>query len=151
MLKPQDSKSEPIQGSKTENKNQNLRILLWDIDRTLLQSTRGGAFKEYFAPAMQEIYGSSGTLAEMSVSGMTDSQIAYEALKTEGFSTEEIFEKINEFTRTLGEKMSRFVVEQNEKSCAFLSSRARKLKRATASSSSRRWKCKTRWNLQKTE
>jgi phosphoglycolate phosphatase-like HAD superfamily hydrolase len=88
--------------------------LLWDIDGTLLQSTRVGAFKEYFAPALKEIYGSSGTLAEMSVSGMTDSQIAYEALKNEGFSTEEIFSKIEDFAKTIGDKMSRHISAQNE-------------------------------------
>jgi phosphoglycolate phosphatase len=114
MLKTQNSKSEPIQNPKSKIQNQNLRVLLWDIDGTLLQSTRGGAFKEYFAPAMQTVYGSSGTLAEMSVSGMTDSQIAYEALKAEGFSTEEIFSKIDDFTKILGEKMAQFVREQNQ-------------------------------------
>ncbi len=107
---------------KTENKSysslkshpSSLRVLLWDIDGTLLQSTRGGAFKEYFAPAMRKVYGSSGTLAEMSVSGMTDSQIAYEALKKEGFSTENVFSKIDEFMAGLGEGMVRFVGEQKE-------------------------------------
>lgn len=91
-----------------------LRVLLWDIDGTLLQSTRAGAFKEYFAPAMEKVYGSSGTLADMSVSGMTDSQIAYEALKAEGFTTEKVFSKIDEFMAELGEGMSRFVSEQKE-------------------------------------
>ncbi len=114
MLKIQDSKSESIQNSKSEIQNQNLRVLLWDIDGTLLQSTRGGAFKEYFAPVMEKVYGSSGTLAEMSVSGMTDSQIAYEALKKEGFSTENVFSKIDEFMAGLGEGMMRFVGEQKE-------------------------------------
>ncbi len=114
MLKIQNSKSEPTQNLKPEIQNENVRILLWDIDGTLLQSTRGGAFKEYFAPAMEKVYGSSGTLAEMSVSGMTDSQIAYEALKDEGFSTKEIFTKIGDFTKILAVKMSHFVSEQNE-------------------------------------
>ncbi len=107
MLKNQNSNSETIQ-------NQMLRVLLWDIDGTLLQSTRAGAFKEYFAPAMEKVYGSSGTLADMSVSGMTDSQIAYEALKAEGFTTEKVFSKIDEFMAELGEGMSRFVSEQKE-------------------------------------
>ena len=114
MLKIQNSKSKPIQNPKPKIQNQTLRVLLWDIDGTLLQSTRGGAFKEYFAPAMEKVYGSSGTLAEMSVSGMTDSQIAYEALKDKGFSTENVFLKIDEFVAELGEMMSHFVGEQNE-------------------------------------
>ncbi len=114
MLDTQNSKSSTIQNLKSKTQNQNVRILLWDIDGTLLQSTRAGAFKEYFAPALEEFYGSSGTLAAMSVSGMTDSQIAYEALKNEGFSTKEIFSKIEDFAKTIGEKMSRYLSEQNE-------------------------------------
>ena len=114
MSKIQNSNVETIQNPKSKIQNQTLRILLWDIDGTLLQSTRGGAFKEYFAPAMEEVYGSSGTLAEMSVSGMTDSQIAYEALQKEGFSTKKVFSKIDEFMAELGERMRRFVSEQKE-------------------------------------
>ncbi len=114
MLKIQNLNIETIQNPKSKIQNQNVRILLWDIDGTLMRSTRGGAFKEYFAPAMEEIYGSSGTLAEMSVSGMTDSQIAYEALRDGGFSTEDVFSKIDEFMAGLGEKMERFVSEQKE-------------------------------------
>ncbi len=114
MLKIQNSNVETIRNPKLKIENQTLRVLLWDIDGTLLQSTRGGAFKEYFAPAMQKVYGSSGTLAGMSVSGMTDSQIAYEALKDEGFSPPDIFSKIDEFTKTLGEMMAQFVERENE-------------------------------------
>lgn len=114
MLDTQKSQSAPNQNQESKIKNQNLRILLWDIDGTLLQSTRVGAFKEYFAPALEEVYGSSGALGAMSVSGMTDSQIAYEALKNEGFSTEEIFSKIEDFAKTIGEKMSRYVNGQDE-------------------------------------
>ncbi len=114
MLKIQDSNSETIRNPKSEIQNKTLRVLLWDIDGTLLQSTRGGAFKEYFAPAMEKVYGSSGTLSAMSVSGMTDSQIAYEALKDEGFSPPDIFSKIDEFTKALGEMMAEFVDKEVE-------------------------------------
>ena len=114
MLDTQNSKYSLNQNIESKIQNQNLRILLWDIDGTLLQSTKVGAFKEYFAPALKEVYGSSGTLAAMSVSGMTDSQIAYEALTNEGFSINEIFSKIEDFAKTIGERMSRYVNGQNE-------------------------------------
>ena len=114
MLEIQTSNTQTIQNTKSKIQNQNVRVLLWDIDGTLLQSTRAGAYKEYFAAALEAVYGSSGTLAGMSVSGMTDSQIAYEALKDEGFSTKEIFSKIKDFAKTIGEKMSRHISEQNE-------------------------------------
>jgi len=67
-----------------------LKILLWDIDGTLMRSNQQGAYKEYFATTMQKVYGSCGRLNEMQVSGMTDTQIMYEALRDEDFTTEKI-------------------------------------------------------------
>ncbi len=68
----------------------NLRIVLWDIDGTLIRSVRPGAFKEYTIPVLESVFGTAGRLREMTVSGMTDLQIVSEALSDEGFSTEEI-------------------------------------------------------------
>ncbi|HEV7682937.1 MAG TPA: HAD hydrolase-like protein [Pyrinomonadaceae bacterium] len=72
-----------------------LRILLWDIDGTLIHSLRRGAFKDYTVPMLEEVFGTAGRLPEMIVSGMTDLQIVGEALKHEGFSNEDIFERID--------------------------------------------------------
>src|SRR5689334_69913 len=47
-----------------------LRILLWDIDGTLIRSLRVGAYKEYTIPVLEEVFGTSGQLANMRVSGM---------------------------------------------------------------------------------
>lgn len=80
---------------KTENLKtaapENLKIILWDIDGTLMRSTVQGAYKEYFSRAMQKVYGSSGKLDSIQASGMTDTQIMYEALRDEGFTPERIF------------------------------------------------------------
>jgi phosphoglycolate phosphatase-like HAD superfamily hydrolase len=80
---------------KTENLKtaapENLKILLWDIDGTLMRSTVQGAYKEYFSRAMRKVYGSSGKLDSIQASGMTDTQIMYEALRDEGFTPERIF------------------------------------------------------------
>ena len=65
-----------------------LRVLLWDIDGTLLRSVRSGSFKDYTIPMLEEVFGTSGRLSEMKVSGMTDLQIVGEALKHEGFTHE---------------------------------------------------------------
>jgi phosphoglycolate phosphatase len=73
-----------------------LRILLWDIDGTLIRSTRPGAFKDYTIPALEKIFGTAGRLAEMSVSGMTDLQIACEALSGEGFTREQVCGRVDE-------------------------------------------------------
>ena len=71
-----------------------MRILLWDIDGTLMRSVRTGAYKDYTIPVLEEIFGTSGRLADMQVSGMTDLQILYEALSVEGFSQDDLFAKI---------------------------------------------------------
>ena len=71
-----------------------IRILLWDIDGTLIHSNQFGAYKDYFIPTLEQVYGTSGKLAEMQVSGMTDTQIAFEALQNEGFDVADIFAKV---------------------------------------------------------
>ena len=72
-----------------------LRILLWDIDGTLIRTARAGAFKDYTIPMLEEVFGTAGRLPEMKVSGMTDLQIIGEALKHEGFTNEHILERID--------------------------------------------------------
>src|SRR5215211_4587041 len=66
------------------------RILLWDIDGTLIRSVRTGAYKDYTIPVLEEIFGTAGRLAEMHVSGMTDLQIVFEALGDAGITQEQI-------------------------------------------------------------
>ncbi len=52
-----------------------LRILLWDIDGTLIRSVKTGGYKDYTIPVLKEVFGTAGRLATMRVSGMTDMQI----------------------------------------------------------------------------
>jgi len=73
-----------------------LRVLLWDIDGTLIRTARAGAFKDYTIPMLEEVFGTAGRLPEMKVSGMTDLQIIAEALKDEGFTNEHILERIDQ-------------------------------------------------------
>ncbi len=72
-----------------------LRILLWDIDGTLIHSLRRGAFKDYTIPMLEDVFGTAGTLADLQVSGMTDLGIVAEALRHEGFTHEHIRERID--------------------------------------------------------
>ncbi len=92
-----------------------VRVILWDIDGTLMTSTVGGAYKEYLAPVLVDVYGTSGRLAEMSVSGMTDTQIAYEAIKEEGFSVGDVFARLNEFSERLELGMHDFIAKKNDR------------------------------------
>ena len=80
--------------------SKDLRIILWDIDGTLLHSRRHGAFKEYMEPALVRVFGTAGRLDEMVVSGMTDLQIFTEALRDEGFTAEHIRGRLPELVGT---------------------------------------------------
>ena len=84
-----------------------MRILLWDIDGTLIHSVRTGGYKEYTIPVLEEIFGTSGRLSEMRVSGMTDLQIVYEALSNEGISQEDILARAEVLVSRLTEEARR--------------------------------------------
>ncbi|HSE21239.1 MAG TPA: HAD hydrolase-like protein [Pyrinomonadaceae bacterium] len=83
------------------------RILLWDIDGTLIHSLKTGGYKQYTIPVMEEIFGTSGTLATMRVSGMTDFQIIAEALQEEGFTHQDIQKRIHDVSRRLTQEAKR--------------------------------------------
>jgi phosphoglycolate phosphatase len=84
-----------------------MRILLWDIDGTLIRSTRPGGYKVYTIPVLEEIFGTAGRLADMRVSGMTDLQIVFEALNDAGISQEEILARAEVLVSRLTEEARR--------------------------------------------
>src|ERR671919_2517475 len=81
-----------------------MRILLWDIDGTLIRSVKTGAYKDYTIPVLEEIFGTAGRLSDMQVSGMTDLQIVYEALSDHGFTQDEIFARVQVLASRLTEE-----------------------------------------------
>jgi phosphoglycolate phosphatase-like HAD superfamily hydrolase len=83
---------------------EDLRVVLWDIDGTLLRSVRPGAFVDYMAPVLESIFGTTGRINTMRVSGMTDLQIIGEALAGDGFTAEHIRERVEEIR-------TRFMIE----------------------------------------
>ncbi len=87
--------------------NQDLRILLWDIDGTLVRSARAGVFRDYTVPVLEGVFGTAGRLMEMSVSGMTDLQIVVEALRDEGFTYEQIRSRIGDLRARYMQEMER--------------------------------------------
>lgn len=91
-----------------------IRILLWDIDGTLMRSTVQGGYRKYFAATMQKLFGSAGTLEEIIPSGMTDTQIMFEALKDEGIKPEQIFGRKNELLEVFRTEMTRVLSENGE-------------------------------------
>src|SRR5436305_3521253 len=84
-----------------------LRILLWDIDGTLMRSARRDAFKDYTVPMLLSVFGTAGRLSEMSVSGMTDLQIVIEALRDEGFTRDKVRERIDDLKKSYMHEMER--------------------------------------------
>lgn len=91
-----------------------LRILLWDIDGTLIRSVRSGAFKDYTIPMLEEVFGTAGRLPDMRVSGMTDLQIVGEALKHEGFTHDHIRERVHELRESYMKAMHKFTGDGEE-------------------------------------
>src|ERR1043165_4183735 len=84
-----------------------LRVLLWDIDGTLMRSARRDSFKDYWTPMLEGVFGTVGRLPEMQVSGMTDLQIVIEALRDEGFTREEVRERIEDLKKHYMREMER--------------------------------------------
>jgi len=83
------------------------RILLWDLDGTLVRGERYGVFKDYTVPMLESVFGTSGSLGEMMVSGMTDLQIVEEALRCEGITRDHIMARKDELLRCYIEEMKR--------------------------------------------
>lgn len=105
ILKPQE---------KQKISPEKLKILLWDIDGTLMRSTVQGGYKKYFSAAMLKVFGSSGTLDDIIPSGMTDTQIMFEALKAEGFHFEQILERKDELLKTFKAEMTKVLNDNGE-------------------------------------
>lgn len=91
---------------------EDLRVLLWDIDGTLLRSTRMGAFKDYTVPVLESIFGTAGRIHGMRVSGMTDLQIICEALRDEGITTEQVRERVGEIRTRFMSEMERVAARE---------------------------------------
>jgi len=110
MREYDDAVSDITNNSSNESGNSSpseIRVLLWDIDGTLIRSLRTGAYKEYTIPVLEEVFGTSGRLAHMRVSGMTDLQIIAEALSEEGFTHHDVREKIHHLSERLTSEAKR--------------------------------------------
>lgn len=70
------------------------RLLLFDIDRTLLKNAKG--HRDAFTHAFKEVYNIDTTIDIITSSGMTDQQIIIEVLQRNKLSEEEIKLKIKD-------------------------------------------------------
>ena len=96
---------------RSDFRTSDLRILLWDLDGTLVRGKRFGTFKDYTAPMLESVFGTSGALREMVVSGMTDLQIVEEALRSAGITREHISERKDELRRSYIREMKRAIAD----------------------------------------
>src|SRR5881392_1739041 len=90
---------------------EDLRVLLWDLDGTLVRGKRFGTFKDYTVPMLEMVFGTAGCLREMVVSGMTDLQIVEEALRGEGITREHINARKDQLRHCYINEMKRAVVD----------------------------------------
>ena len=67
-----------------------MRVLLFDIDGTLVTAARGRGYRREVTRIIEEIFGTAGTMQTVDMAGKTDLAIISEALKAEGFSIEDV-------------------------------------------------------------
>jgi phosphoglycolate phosphatase-like HAD superfamily hydrolase len=83
------------------------RVLLWDLDGTLVRGQRYGVFKDYTVPMLERVFGTAGSLGGMMVSGMTDLQIVEEALRPAGITRNQIMARKEELLGCYIDEMKR--------------------------------------------
>jgi phosphoglycolate phosphatase len=98
--------SHPVSGSPNLPPS-DLRVLLWDLDGTLVRGRRFGAFKDYTVPMLETVFGTAGCLHGLVVNGMTDLQIVEEALRGTGITREQINSRRDELLTCYMDEMKR--------------------------------------------
>jgi len=79
-----------------------MRLLLFDIDGTLIRSSRAG--REALGAALLELFGATGPLDSYSMGGKTDARIVTDLLTAAGFSTQTISAKLPQVYALMAEK-----------------------------------------------
>src|ERR1700754_4295512 len=67
-----------------------LRVILFDIDGTLIRAVRRPEYRERIRQILIDTFGTCGRINEVDFGGKSDLLIYREALECEGFSTEHI-------------------------------------------------------------
>src|SRR5215208_1562223 len=70
------------------------RILLFDIDGTLIRAARRPEYRGLMRDMLTDIFGTCGRIAEVDFAGRTDLSIYREALECEGITMEIIRERL---------------------------------------------------------
>ncbi len=91
-------------------------LVLFDIDGTLLHS--GGCGRAATRLALQEVFGTTGVLDEVSFAGTTDWQVLLEALVPAGFFAEDIRRDLDRYERAVAGHLARIIDEFPIRPCA---------------------------------
>ena len=84
-------------------------LVLFDIDGTLLHS--GGCGRAATRLAVQDVFGTTGQLDEVSFAGTTDWQVVLEALVPAGFVAEEIRRDLDRYERAVAGHLAQIIAE----------------------------------------
>jgi phosphoglycolate phosphatase len=81
---------------KTERKmiNDNVRVILFDIDGTLIKTVRRGEYRGLIHSMLLDVFGTCGRISEVDFAGKTDLAIYREALECEGVTPAQIRERL---------------------------------------------------------
>src|ERR1044071_2986824 len=82
-----------------------LRVILFDIDGTLIRAVRRPEYRGRIRQMLVDIFGTCGRIAEVDFGGKTDLAIYREALECEGFTPAQIRERLPRLEATMGEML----------------------------------------------
>ena len=80
--------------SKWEMKDNHLRVVLFDIDGTLIKTVRRREYRDLIHAMLLEVFGTCGRINEVDFGGKTDLAIYREALECEGITPGQIRERL---------------------------------------------------------
>ena len=89
------------------------RLVLFDIDNTLIKKSRG--HHKAFSFAFKKVYGVEATIDAINYYGMTDRQIIREVLKTKGLNDQIIYSKIEECMEAMVEYFNKAIENEDIK------------------------------------
>jgi phosphoglycolate phosphatase-like HAD superfamily hydrolase len=94
-MSTEDQRKNPQESSIHQSHRKELpRILLFDIDGTLIRAVRRPEYRYLMRDMLTEIFGTYGRIGEVDFGGRTDLSIYREALESEGISMELIHERL---------------------------------------------------------
>jgi phosphoglycolate phosphatase-like HAD superfamily hydrolase len=90
-------------------------LVLFDIDGTLLLS--GGCGRAATRLAMQDVFGTVGTLDRVSFAGKTDWQILLEALQSTGITPDQVAARLDAYNQAVARRLSEIIADFPVRAC----------------------------------